>query len=326
MTANIPAAEQPPRFIVPLFEDVWTPDHAREIHAIGATTILLCVCEQDLVTGERQQQITETAQAARELGLEVWSDLWGVGGLFGGEAPTAIAAKDQHPDNPKVQWLIDRGIDLSAELGASHMFWDEIGAKQGNLPHFQEVRFIEKLADTTARSGLKSTVCMQASYRRKSLGKLEIVGAHTDIDGVGISAYYNNFPGDNNDAPDDYIGGFARGLKALENKHNVQAHMWAQGFHIPYPPYRGAPMEALEQVFAERDWLSVPLLQVTAAARQGVYSFGYWASRRWEAACTEGIKTPAYKERVWQLGTEIVKARQHTMVATEAAKDLKPLR
>lgn len=59
--------------------------------------------------------------------LEVWGDLWHVGGVFGGEARSMFEESGQAQclDNPQLDRLIMSGLEITAEVGIRTSFWDE---------------------------------------------------------------------------------------------------------------------------------------------------------------------------------------------------------
>ncbi len=85
----------------------------------------------------------EIVQLSKDLGLEVYIDPWGVGGIFGGEALSAFigksldarqlnAAGESVPaacmNNPKFRSFMKIWIETAADIGSDVTFWDE--------PHF----------------------------------------------------------------------------------------------------------------------------------------------------------------------------------------------
>ncbi len=82
-------------------------------------------------------------KATHAAGLRAWFDPWGVGGVFGGEAPSLYAARyPSHqqelstgervaaacPNRPEFRAMLRLWIDAAVEAGADVLFWDE--------PHF----------------------------------------------------------------------------------------------------------------------------------------------------------------------------------------------
>lgn len=290
------------RLIVPIFEDVPQPEHAWQIKEQGATTVLACITEADIQTRSREKHWVETAQAAHEAGLEVMADLWGVAHIFGGEAPSTLPLSHSHPSNPKVWKLINKGLSFARLLGASHMFWDEVNLTNVGGSVEEEMPFIKKLAAKAAELSMDNVVCLTST--EANMRKLRELAADENIQGVGTDPYYSNYPGDNQENPDDpelYVGRFARRIHELEQEFSVWGHIWVQGFHLPMWPKERPDMsyEKLLQLAEEREWWNVPLMAARAAIHNGVIrSIGFWGSLNWEAENTADF-APPHKERVF---------------------------
>ena len=118
------------------------PHHARadlaEIAAMGANTVVHTLAEAD---GRWNPGTMRTLVAiGRELGLESWVVPWGVGGVFGGEAPSyavmehpAACQRDQHgmplpalcPRQSCFRDVMLTWLDRAAATGAVGCDWDE---------------------------------------------------------------------------------------------------------------------------------------------------------------------------------------------------------
>ena len=91
--------------------------------------------------------IENLVRISHDVGLEVWLDPWGVGGIFGGESYSQFAslhldvrqissAGDSIPaacfNNPKFKIFMKEWVDSALQTGADNIFWDE--------PHFHIYR------------------------------------------------------------------------------------------------------------------------------------------------------------------------------------------
>lgn len=117
--------------------------------AAGLEKLVLCFSEND--AKYYQAQFARLLKIAREAGLEIWLDPWGVGGIFGGEAFSNIAA--WHPEacqeisdgktkkrvpllcvnNPVTFDYVCEWVQATREIGAQQIFWDE--------PHFFQASY-----------------------------------------------------------------------------------------------------------------------------------------------------------------------------------------
>lgn len=113
----------------------------RELRASGWDYVVFTYTETDLLFYEGL--IKEAFALARDLGLEVWADPWGVAGVFSGEtaswfvsySPGAWQVRDDGvpvphacPNAPETREFMRRWIDAAAAAGAEWVLWDE--------PHF----------------------------------------------------------------------------------------------------------------------------------------------------------------------------------------------
>jgi hypothetical protein len=74
--------------------------------------------------------VAQLLAAAHDAGLEVWCSPWAVGGLFGGEAVSAV--ENFCPRSEPVQAVLDRWLAVVATAGADVVMWDEPRGRCGS--------------------------------------------------------------------------------------------------------------------------------------------------------------------------------------------------
>jgi len=112
-----------------------------EIKRNNCNFIVHTFSEQDLEFCKGS--IERLVKISHEVGLEVWLDPWGVGGVFGGESYSQFISRNLDArqiscegeslpaacfNSPKFRSFIKEWVDASIEIGADNIFWDE--------PHF----------------------------------------------------------------------------------------------------------------------------------------------------------------------------------------------
>lgn len=296
--------QEMPEVIIPLFDDHLSPEDIEAVHNVGAKTALLCLREQDVRRRDRHAELTETATVGRELGMDVQADLWSFANIFGGEARSWVPRQESCPDNPAVRRLLQAGVDLAAEIGASGMFWDEPNLQYCDCHKGREVPFLEKVASYAAAVSLKNTICLTSNVgNMDKLGKL----AESDtIDGIGTDPYYfPGFPGEGRfgggtDHPERYVGYYARQVKDIERRTGKTAHVWVQGFGLPMKP-KDRPVSDWHAEADSRSWHDVPVMAAAAAREKGITQIGIWASRRWDIRDPRAQDImPPFPERIWE--------------------------
>ena len=145
------------------------PGHAREdlreIAATGANFVYHAVSESDVRWNPGT--IATLVEIGNELGLEPWLTPWGLGGLFGGEAPSYAVMdnpdqcqrdnRGQHlpalcPTRPAFRQTVIEWLDAASAAGARVVAWDE--------PHFA----LPTPRDNDARWACRCMSC-QEQYR-----------------------------------------------------------------------------------------------------------------------------------------------------------------
>ena len=113
----------------------------RELKAQGMDYLVFALTETDLLF--YKDLMRRVLPRARELGLEVWADPWGVAGIFSGETASwfipyhpktwqvredGVPVPHACPNAPGTREFVRRWIDAAAAAGAQWVLWDE--------PHF----------------------------------------------------------------------------------------------------------------------------------------------------------------------------------------------
>lgn len=298
------------RLMLPYFEDEWRPDDMEHIAAIGATTVVFCLSERDIVERDRDSEIVKTINVARDTNLEVVADLWGVGKIFGGEAPSKLREADRCPDSPVLQQLIRQGTSMAADYGADTMFWDEPHLQHCSCHGSKEVDFIRQNASYAAELGLQNSTCLTPGSMKEeksaNMQKLEELASSPDIASIGTDPYYTNFPGEGGDTHERYIGKFARQVKDIAAQSGKRGHIWVQGFGLPFINIGQETPDMWRQRASSKPWEDVPLEAAAVAIRHGITDIGIWASREWRCSAKE-ITTiaPPFPERVWENAARI---------------------
>jgi hypothetical protein len=110
-----------------------------------ADYLVVPLSEADLIWS--RQTTAHVVEAARQVGLEVWLDPWGVAGVFGGEALSRFLLKRYDawqltsdgrrvpiacPRSPALWAFLDEWIEAASACGADGVFWDEPHLWDGN--------------------------------------------------------------------------------------------------------------------------------------------------------------------------------------------------
>ncbi len=130
---------------------VRNPDYAREdleeMRKIGCDFVVHTFSENDFTF--YQKTMKQIANISHELGMEVWVDPWGVGGVFGGEAFSDFLVRNTRSrqvysdgglapgaclqDQKFKDWMKE-WVEAAANLGADVIFWDEPHLEKTNYP------------------------------------------------------------------------------------------------------------------------------------------------------------------------------------------------
>lgn len=124
-----------------------------DIAASGFDYVVHCFTEHDLIYNA--EIMREIAWISHELGLEVHSDPWGVGGVFGGEAFSKAATLEIDAcqvladgsrmgvlclNQPVLTELLRAWVDAAVDIGSDVIFFDEPHWYPGDLWHIGESR------------------------------------------------------------------------------------------------------------------------------------------------------------------------------------------
>ncbi len=119
----------------------WVAEDMKEIRRLGFTHVLHTYAEEDLEY--YRDTMREIIDISVDLGLTVYTNPWGVGRVFGGEAYSELVSKNPScaqigsdsvikpaicPNRPEFKAFLNRWLDAVAETKAETVFWDE--------PHF----------------------------------------------------------------------------------------------------------------------------------------------------------------------------------------------
>ncbi|RKX57529.1 MAG: hypothetical protein DRP24_00110 [Thermotoga sp.] len=121
----------------------------KELKEIGFDVIVHTFSENDHKFYFRTMK--DIVKLTRDLGMEVWIDPWGVGGVFGGEAFSNFLIENPSEwqitnrgravgsacfNSPKFREYMKRWLEAAVETGADAVFWDE--------PHFHILKDFPK--------------------------------------------------------------------------------------------------------------------------------------------------------------------------------------
>lgn len=119
----------------------WALEDMKELVAAGFTHVLHTYSEEDLQY--YRDSMKEIIDGSVELGLKVYTNPWGIGRVFGGEAYSELVAKNTEfaqvgldgikkpavcPNREEFRKFLCEWLDAVAETKAETVFWDE--------PHF----------------------------------------------------------------------------------------------------------------------------------------------------------------------------------------------
>src|SRR5690606_19321533 len=125
--------------------------------------------------------------------------------------------------------------------------------------------FIDKWAEYANREyGFENATCFTSN--KKNLKLMGRLAARSYINQIGTDPYYTNRPGENNDSPDKYVGGYAARLQNKAGKYNKQSQIFVQMFDL------------------KEGWEDVPLRAAEAAIKTGIRRIGCWGCINWAAA------------------------------------------
>jgi len=121
----------------------------KELKEIGFDVIVHTFSENDHKFYFRTMK--DIVKLTKDLGMEVWIDPWGVGGIFGGEAFSNFLIENPSEwqitnrgkavgsacfNSPKFREYMKRWLEAAVETGADAVFWDE--------PHFHILKDFPK--------------------------------------------------------------------------------------------------------------------------------------------------------------------------------------
>jgi hypothetical protein len=92
----------------------------RQMRQVFRTVVFPCSEETACLDADG---LRERVRLARELGLETWVSPWGVAGLFGGEAISAVG--HLCPQSCAVREVLDRWLEVAVRAAPDVLFWDE---------------------------------------------------------------------------------------------------------------------------------------------------------------------------------------------------------
>jgi hypothetical protein len=255
------------------FEDVWRMEDMENIQEHGFDTVVLCLREEQLA--DMQADYINVAQHARNIGLDVWVDLWAFAGIMGGDIPSVFETKGERADmdNPNFTKLFEDGIDYAHKLGGSAIFWDELNfnKRPDHIPVWgEERRFMQHVTDYSAQAalgGLKNAICLTST--EPHMRELADMANMRNVHYIGTDPYYYpGYPGANGDHPTDYVGKWAKRVTAIASTTNTIPFTFVQGF-------------GLGKDTSIEHWSEVPLMQAQAAVDAKIdgitlQTVGFW--------------------------------------------------
>ncbi len=211
-------------------------------------------------------------EVSRDAGLEVWLDPWGVGGVFGGEAETAVALEhpewcqlDQDgarlpaccPSHPGFRRYLVEWIEFALASGADSVFWDEphffgeprAGARACACEHCKQAaeagRALEPDATAAAAAVLAFVHWACGEVARRG-GRNAVCPLPHDGDPLRRAAWRacaraprlasfgtTPFWALRGEAPEACVGVYAAEVAEVAAGAGTSGHVWIQGFRIP---------------------------------------------------------------------------------------------
>jgi len=235
----------PPRFGVAYF-GCHDPRHiARDLREIARHFEWVClpVTESDLRYSPGS--IAQLVAAAHRVELRVWCCPWGVAGLFGGEAISAVA--HLCPQTQAVQDVLEQWVAVVAEAGADVVLWDE---PQGRCCEVWPI--VRRLLGVASGRGLSNALCLAPE---RDWPSADVLGG---VASMGVDPYW--LPDHRHDRL-SYATHWVEQAESLARAVGATMHVWVQGFRV------GADAEP--EVGEMLEW----------AARRGVPDVGIWGYR-----------------------------------------------
>ena len=255
--------EVTPRFGIAYF-GCHDPRHiARDLREIARDFQWVClpVTESDLRYSAGT--IAQIVAAAHRVGLGVWCCPWGVAGLFGGEAISALA--HLCPRTPAVQDALERWVRVVAGAGADAVLWDE---PHGRCCDVWPI--VGRLVALATERGLLNALCLAPE---RAWPSADVLGG---VASIGVDPYW--LPDHRQDRV-DYATQWVERAEALARAVGATTHVWVQCFRV------GASAEP--EVGEMLEW----------AVRRGVPDVAIWGYRG--CAVMSGL-TCERPQRLWR--------------------------
>ena len=250
----------------PYFHRRWDNNDIDELKDSGFNGVVFCLREEHVGGSQSASDMNSVVSHAKSLGMETEIDLWGFGGVFGGEADSQFNASNPACyHRSEFRKLLSDGVKLSASLKPDGMFWDEAHFKDcRSCENNSELQLLTDYAQIAHESyGLRNAVCLTSN--QANMGKLAALAALPQIHQIETDPYYSNYPGEH-DAPDIYVAGYSQQVRSIATEHGKQSRIWVQGFEL------------------QSGWEDIPERAATAAINQGIRKIGFWACHNWSSA------------------------------------------
>lgn len=227
----------------------------------GFSIVVHTFSENDLRFYGRTMQ--DIVAATADLGLKVWLDPWGLGGVFGGEAFSHVALHEPSwcqirpdgsrlpaccPNNPGFRAFVGEWLDAACAMDVEAVFFDE--------PHFYPetagqvagcacehcracseresnassvVDFLHWSCAQAEQRGKKSVVCLLPDDRAEGATDWKAVARARGLDNLGTGPYWAL----RGEQARDCVTGFGQQAVAAASQAGLRSHVWIQGFQIP---------------------------------------------------------------------------------------------
>lgn len=180
---------------------------------------------------------------SKKLGLEVWVDPWGVGGVFGGESFSRFLLENRDswqrlPDgrkvasaclnNQKFRRFLKDWITAAADIGSEVIFWDEPHQKIFQQKIIQE--FLSDMFRFAKKKRLKNALCIYALNSPEYDIYWDGLASLPELDIFGCDPYWRL---NQNENPVNFVKFFSRKVFDTCRRYRKEGQIWLQAMALP---------------------------------------------------------------------------------------------
>lgn len=226
--------ERSPRNIISYFEHEMNPSFnfekdVQEMREGGFNNIVLCLSEGSIQNSNRLLQLGKSVDQAHNQEFMILADPWGVGKVFGGEAPSEFAKTKKTACfcNEEFDQLMTTWLKNAQYLDVDGIFWDE---PQPTCPH-TSLDFLDHYTQRAKELGFYNSVCLTADPNNVSL--LPTVANLSSVDDIATDPYWPNaFEKIPQNERTRYVASWTKFTKNAAISAGKDSHLWIQGFGI----------------------------------------------------------------------------------------------